>query len=55
MLGAALAAGRGAGVLSEGDTAKMIRFETALEPRLKTDEADARFAAWRQQVYGSAP
>ncbi len=55
LLGAALAAGRGAGVLSEGDTAKMIRFEPAVEPRLKTDEADARFAAWRQQVYGSAP
>jgi glycerol kinase len=55
MLGAAQAAGRGASVLSEGDVDKMISFEPTVEPRLAPDQADARFAAWRQQVYGSPP
>jgi glycerol kinase len=53
LLGAAIAAGRGTRVLSEDDIVAMIRFEPSHEPRLSPDEADARFAAWRAQVYGS--
>ncbi|HEY2481626.1 MAG TPA: FGGY family carbohydrate kinase [Caulobacteraceae bacterium] len=55
MLGAALSAGRGAGLLTGEDAAEMIRFESAIEPKIRTDEAEARFAAWREQVYGSSP
>jgi glycerol kinase len=55
MLGAALSAGRAAGLLSEADAAAMIRFEPAIEPQLAPHEADMRFAAWREQVYGSNP
>jgi glycerol kinase len=52
LLGAAIAAGWGAGVLTEADAMAMIRFEAVVAPRLSSAEAADRFAAWRAQVYG---
>jgi glycerol kinase len=52
LLGAAIAAGRGGGLLSEADVSAMIRFEAPIEPSLNSNEADEQFAAWRAQVYG---
>jgi glycerol kinase len=47
--GAAIAAGRGAGLL--GDAAGFIRHDRLFEPAIGADEADERFAAWRASVY----
>jgi glycerol kinase len=49
--GAAICAGRGAGMLSETDTAAFVRYDRIFEPRLSRDEADARFGAWRAAAY----
>jgi glycerol kinase len=51
LLGAAMAAGRGAGLLTDSDLQAMRRFEAPLAPRIEADEASARFATWRAQVY----
>jgi glycerol kinase len=50
--GAAICAGRGAGLLTESDLAAFTRYDRTFEPRLSADEADARFAAWKAGVYG---
>lgn len=50
--GAALAAARGVGLLSESDTGAFMRYDRTIEPRLSADEAQARFIAWKAQVYG---
>ena len=52
LLGAAMAAGRGAGLLTEPDQQAMIRFEAPVRPKIGSDEAAERLAAWRVQVYG---
>ena len=52
LLGAAICAGRGAGLLAETDIAAMRRFEPVAAPRIGADEAAARFAAWRAAVHG---
>ena len=52
LLGAAICAGRGAGLLAETDIAAMRRFEPAIHPTIAEDESRARFAAWRGAVYG---
>jgi len=52
LLGAAIGAGRGAGLLSEADIAAMRRFDDPVSPNIGADEASARFAAWRAAVYG---
>jgi glycerol kinase len=52
--GAAICAGRGAGILSAGDAAAFVRYDAVFEPRLTADEAGARHCAWRQAVYGSS-
>jgi glycerol kinase len=52
LLGAALAAGRGGGLLTETDIAAARRFEAPVTPRLGADEAAERFTAWRSAVYG---
>lgn len=52
--GAAISAGRGAGLLSAADAAGFIRHDRTFEPRLSADEADARLTTWKTQVYGSA-
>jgi glycerol kinase len=49
--GAAIAAGRGAGLLGEGDGGGFTRHNRLFEPLIGADEADARFAAWRALVY----
>ncbi len=51
LLGAALCAGRGAGLLNDGDVANLNRLEQPVVPRLSADEAESRFAAWREAVY----
>lgn len=52
LLGAAMAAGRGTGLLTEPDQQAMIRFEAPVRPKIGSDEAAERLAAWRVQVYG---
>jgi len=55
LLGAAIAAGRGAQLLSPADAAASIRFEPELAPKISPEESEARFAAWRTLVYGEHP
>lgn len=50
--GAAISAGRGSGLLSAGDASGFIRHDRTFEPRIGTDEAAARLATWKTQVYG---
>jgi glycerol kinase len=50
--GAAICAGRGAGLLGEADVAAFARYDRTFEPRLSRDEAGVRLAAWRAAVYG---
>jgi glycerol kinase len=52
LLGAAIAAGRGAGMLGESDAKAMIRYDPPVMPKIGADEAAERFAAWRGAVYG---
>lgn len=52
LLGAAISAGRGAGLLTENDVSEMIRFDEPVSPTIGTDESADRFAAWRAEVYG---
>jgi glycerol kinase len=52
--GAAISAGRGAGLLAAGDAAGFVRHDRVFEPRLSADEAAGRLAAWKTQVYGPA-
>jgi glycerol kinase len=50
--GAAICAGRGAGLLGESDVAAFARYDRTFEPRLSRDEADMRLNQWRAAVYG---
>jgi glycerol kinase len=52
LLGAALCAGRGAGLLTETDIQAARRFEDPVTPAIGADESADRFAAWRAAVYG---
>ncbi len=52
LLGAAISAGRGAGLLAEADVSAMIRFDEPVSPTIGADEGAERFAAWRAAVYG---
>ncbi|HXQ11297.1 MAG TPA: FGGY family carbohydrate kinase [Caulobacteraceae bacterium] len=49
--GAAIAAGRGAGVLDEGDGGGFTRHDRLFEPAIGVDAAHARFTAWRALTY----
>jgi len=49
--GAAICAGRGAGLLSLGDVRAFTRYERTFEPGLSADEGQSRFDRWRSQVY----
>jgi glycerol kinase len=51
LLGAAMAAGRGAGLLTGDDQQAMIRFQEPVTPEISADEASERLAAWRSEVY----
>ncbi|HEY1416214.1 MAG TPA: FGGY-family carbohydrate kinase [Caulobacteraceae bacterium] len=51
LVGAAMAAGRGAGLLTDSDEAAMRRFEAPVSPSIEADVAAERFASWRAQVY----
>lgn len=50
--GAAIAAGRGVGLLTPSDTAGFARYERTFEPAVSADETAARFTAWKAQAYG---
>ena len=50
--GAAICAGRGAGVLGEADVQAFARYDRTFEPGISADQAQARFEAWRAGVYG---
>jgi glycerol kinase len=52
--GAAICAARGAGLLTGSELAGFVRHDRAFEPTVGPDEADARFAAWKQRVYAQA-
>ncbi|MGH7022165.1 MAG: FGGY-family carbohydrate kinase, partial [Caulobacteraceae bacterium] len=52
LLGAAMAAGRGAGLLSDTDREAMIRFEAPVAPGLTPADSAERFAAWRARIDG---
>src|SRR5690606_36960727 len=46
--GAAIHAGEGAGLWSEGDATALRRVDRVFEPRSSRDERDARFEVWRR-------
>ncbi|MGI8841540.1 MAG: FGGY family carbohydrate kinase [Caulobacteraceae bacterium] len=49
--GAALAAGRGVGLLSPADERAFTRYDKVFEPRIGADEAEERFSKWQSQVH----
>ncbi len=49
--GAALAAGRGEGLLTDSDIAAFTRYREVVEPAIGADESAARFDAWRARVH----
>ena len=51
--GAAICAGRGIGLLTQADEAGFVRYDATFEPAIGADEAEARFARWRGDVYGA--
>jgi glycerol kinase len=51
LMGAAIAAMRGAALSCEPDMRRAIRPRQRVEPQLSADEAAARFAAWRSAVH----
>ncbi len=52
LLGAAIGAGRGAGLLAEAEADALRRFDDPVTPAIGADESASRFAAWRAAVYG---
>lgn len=52
--GAAIAAGRGVGLLGPADGARFARYDRIFEPRVSTAEGEARYELWRRQAYGGA-
>ena len=52
--GAAMLAGRGAGLLTQTDGQGFVRHDRVFEPRLGPDEAESRLNTWKTQVYGVA-
>ena len=50
--GAAICAARGVGLLGRDETGTFVAYERTFEPAISRDEADARFAAWKQAAYG---
>lgn len=51
LLGAALCAGRGAGVLSAADAAAMTRYQAPVAPRISPEQSAERFSAWQAAVH----
>lgn len=48
--GAMLAAAMGAGLVTRGDLAGLVRYDRTFEPAISADEAEAGYAAWAQAV-----
>lgn len=51
--GAAISAGRGAGLLTADDAKGFARHDRVFEPGLSADEAGARLEAWKRLVYAT--
>jgi glycerol kinase len=52
--GAAICAGRGAGLITPADAAAFVRYDRTYEPHISPHESDARHHAWRTAV-GARP
>jgi glycerol kinase len=52
--GAAICAARGVGLLGADETGGFVAYDRAFEPAIGRDEADTRFDAWKQAVYGGS-
>jgi len=50
--GAAICAARGVGLLGPEETGGFVAYDRTFEPAISRNEADTRFAAWKQAVYG---
>jgi len=50
--GAAIAAGRGVGLIGASDTGAFARYDRTFEPRIGPDEAEGRYEAWRAAALG---
>jgi glycerol kinase len=50
--GAAICAGRGAGLLTPADAAAFVRYDRIFEPGISPDESASRHHAWSRAVYG---
>ncbi|MGH7015512.1 MAG: FGGY family carbohydrate kinase [Caulobacteraceae bacterium] len=55
LLGAALAAGLGGGLLSQADSARFCRYDRLFEPQIGADEANARHHTWRRAIFAETP
>jgi glycerol kinase len=53
VVGAAVCAARGAGLLAPSETAGFVRHDPPFEPRLSSDEATAKLGRWKLAVYGA--
>lgn len=51
LCGAAICAGRGAGLLSAADAAGFVRYDRTFEPQIAPEAAAERLAAWKAQAY----
>jgi glycerol kinase len=52
--GAAICAARGAGLLGADEAGGFVTYARSFEPGIRRDEADARFAGWKQAAYGGS-
>jgi glycerol kinase len=50
--GAAIGAGRGAGLLTDADVAAFTRYDRTFEPAVSADESEGRYRRWMAQAYG---
>ena len=50
--GAAICAARGVGLLGADEAGGFVAYARTFEPKIGRDQADGRFAAWKQAAYG---
>lgn len=50
--GAAIAAGRGVGLLTASDAQGFARYDRVYAPRISADEARSQYETWKRQAYG---
>jgi glycerol kinase len=51
--GAAICAGRGAGLLADADIRAFVRYDRTFEPQVTPDQARERFQDWKAKAYGA--